>query len=90
VLLAEILSPNNYGETRAHVWTYTTLPSVREILVVHSTRIEAELLRRLPDGSWPEQALVLRDGETLALDSIALTLPVRAIYRTTSLAAQGA
>src|ERR1700690_3239745 len=82
VLLVEILSPNNYRETRANVFAYTTLPSVQEILVVHSTRIEAELLRRLPDGSWPEQALVLRDGEALALASIGLTLPVRALCRT--------
>ena len=87
MLLVEILSPNNYRETRANVWTYTTVPSVREILVLHSTRIEAELLRRQPDGSWPERPLVLRDAEALTLDSVGLTLPVRAAYRTTSLAA---
>jgi Uma2 family endonuclease len=87
VLLVEILSPNNHGQTRANVWTYTTLPSVREVLVVHSTRIEAELLRRLPDGSWPGQPLVVREDETLTLDSVGLTLSVRAMYRTTSLAA---
>ena len=32
VLLIEILSPSNESETRANVWTYTTIPSVREIL----------------------------------------------------------
>ncbi len=85
VLLVEILSPSNYRQTRANVWSYATLPSVREILVVHSTRIEAELLRRLPDLSWPAQPTVLRDGEALALETIGLTLPVRAMYRTTSL-----
>jgi hypothetical protein len=31
------------------------IPSVRELLVVHSIRIEAELLRRRPDSTWPEQ-----------------------------------
>jgi Uma2 family endonuclease len=87
VLLVEILSPSNYRESRANVWTYLTLPSVQEILVVQSTRIEIELLRRLPDGFWPAQPAVLRDGDTLTLDSIGLTLPVRAAYRTTSLAA---
>jgi Uma2 family endonuclease len=87
VLLVEILSPNNYRETRANVFTYTTLQSVQEILVVHCTRIEAELLRRLPDGSWPKQPLALRDGDAVTLDSVGLTLPVRALYRTTSLAA---
>jgi Uma2 family endonuclease len=87
VLLAEILSPNNYRETRANIFTYTTLRSVQEILVVHCTRIEAELLCRLPDGSWPAEPLVRRDGDELTLASLDLTLPVRAIYRTTSLTA---
>ena len=48
VLLIEILSPSNEAQTRANIWAYTTIPSVREILAVHSTRIEAELLRRAP------------------------------------------
>ena len=47
---------------------------------------DAESMARLPDGSWPEQAQVLRDNAALELASIGLTLPVRAIYRTTSLA----
>ncbi len=34
VLLADIISPNSYAETRANIWAYATLPSVREILVV--------------------------------------------------------
>lgn len=85
VLLVEILSPNNYAETRANVWAYTTLPSVREILVVNSVRIEAELLRREADGTWPGQPEMVRDDATLPLHSIDLALPLRALYRTTSL-----
>jgi Uma2 family endonuclease len=87
VLLVEILSPSNYRQTRANIWTYTTLPSVREILLVHSTRIGAELLRRNADGHWPKRPQKASDGESFMLDSIGLTLPVRALYRTTSLAA---
>lgn len=87
VLLVEILSPNNYAETRANIWTYTTLPSVREILVVNSVRIEAELLRRGEDGTWPEQPEMIRGDATLPLRSVDLTLPLPALYRTTSLAA---
>lgn len=41
VLPIEILSPSNETETWRNVWAYTTIPSVREILVVRSTRIEA-------------------------------------------------
>ena len=85
VLLVEILSPNNYAETRANIWTYTTLPSVAEILVVNVARIEAELLRRGNDGAWPEQPVILRNDDALMLDSIGLNLPLRAVYRTTSL-----
>lgn len=85
VLLIEILSPNNHAQTRANVWTYTTLPSVQEIVVVHSTRIEAELLRRAPDGTWPEQAEVLRGADTLRLDCVGFAIPVAELYATTSL-----
>jgi Uma2 family endonuclease len=51
VLVIEILSPSNEAQTRANIWTYTTIPSVTEILAVHSTRVDAELLRRNVDGS---------------------------------------
>jgi Uma2 family endonuclease len=85
VLLIEILSPSNQAETWANVWTYTTIPSVREILVLKTASIGAELLRRNPDGSWPEQPLIFADGE-LALESIGFRIPLAAAYRTTRLA----
>jgi Uma2 family endonuclease len=53
VLVVEILSPSNQAKTWGNVWTYTTIPSVREILVLHTVSIRAELLRRQPDGAWP-------------------------------------
>jgi Uma2 family endonuclease len=87
VLLIEILSPSNEGNTRANIWAYTTIPSVREILAVHSTRIEAELLRRAPDGVWPEEPLILGAEDPLRLDSIDFSAPLAAFYRTTALAA---
>jgi len=85
VLLIEILSPGNESETRANIWAYTTIPSVREILAVHSTRVEAERLCRLPDGNWPETPDVLTQGDLLRLDSIGFAAPVRSLYRTTDL-----
>jgi Uma2 family endonuclease len=86
VLLIEILSPSNEAETRANIWAYTTIPSVQEILAVHSTRIEAELLRRGPDGNWPETPEVVTGTETLRLASIGFATPLAAFYRTTALA----
>jgi Uma2 family endonuclease len=86
ILLIEILSPSNEAQTRANIWAYTTIPSVREILAVHSTRIEAELLRRGADGSWPEEPDILAASDTLTLDSIDFASPLIALYRTTALA----
>ena len=70
VLLIEILSPSNEAQTRANIWAYTTIPSVQEILAVHSTRIEAELLRRGGDGNWPEAPEIVTGSDTLRLASI--------------------
>ncbi len=86
VLLIEILSPNNYAEIRANVWAYATIPSVQEILIVNSVRIEAELLRRRQDGMWPEQPDAIPADGYLELASIGYTAPLSSLYRTTSLA----
>ena len=62
VLIVEILSPSNQAETWTNVWAYTTIPSIREILIVHSTAICADLLRRDAEGNWPERALTIDEG----------------------------
>jgi len=85
ILVIEILSPGNEAQTRANIWAYTTIPSVREILAVHSTRIEAELLRRNADGSWPEEPDILSAADTLALAGIDFVTHLTALYRTTAL-----
>ncbi len=72
-------------DTRANVWAYTTIPSVQEILLLRSSRIEAELLRRGPDGSWPAGPMMLGPEATLTLDSLGFTLALAAVYRTTGL-----
>jgi Uma2 family endonuclease len=85
VLLIEILSPGNQAETWANVWAYTTIPSVREILVVRTASIGAELLRRALDGAWPKRPAIIEDG-AVALESIGFRVMLPAIYRTTRLA----
>jgi Uma2 family endonuclease len=85
VLIAEILSPSNRAETWQNVWSFTTIPSLREILILSSTAIRAELLRRGTDGNWPAASTVIEDGD-LILESIGLTVGLAAIYRTTRLA----
>jgi Uma2 family endonuclease len=82
VLLIEILSPGNVAKTRSNIWTYTTIPSVQEILVVHSKRMEIELLRRGPDGNWPDSPAIVKAPEQLELASIGFMVPAADIYRT--------
>jgi Uma2 family endonuclease len=84
VLLVEILSPTNRSETWTNIWAYTTIPSVKEILVVDSVRIRAHLLRRDAAGNWPERATMIEDGE-LELGSIDFRVPLAALYRRTRL-----
>ena len=85
VLLVEILSPSNEAATWRNIWAYTTIPTVTEILAVRSTRIDAELLRRQPDGNWPKQPDIRRAGDQLTLTSIAMSLTLDAFYATSSL-----
>jgi hypothetical protein len=61
------------------VWTYCTIPTVREILVLHIAEPAAELLRRTADGGWPER--FSRAGSTVDLASIAGTFSLASIYR---------
>jgi Uma2 family endonuclease len=84
VLIVEILSPSNQAETWSNVWTYTTIPSVQEILVLFSIKVGADLLRRRKDGSWPEEPERITDGD-LILESIGFRTPLAEVYRTTRL-----
>jgi Uma2 family endonuclease len=85
VLIVEILSPSNRADTWRNVWAFATIPGLHEILILSSTAVRAELLRRGVDGSWPASSTVIEDGN-LALESIGFAGPLAAIYRTTRLA----
>jgi len=84
VLIIEILSPSNRAETWANVWTYITIPSLREILVLNSTSISGDILRRRGDDTWPEEPESIINGD-LVLKSIGFCTPLADIYRTTRL-----
>lgn len=85
ILIIEILSPSNETETRENVWAYATIPSLREILLVRSVVIGAELLRRDADGNWPEQPEMIGDSGDLALASVDFRTPLAAFYQDTHL-----
>ena len=85
LLIIEILPPSNEAETRENVWAYTTLPSVSEIVLVRSTAIGAELLRRNHDGNWPEQPELIVEANDIKLDSVEFSAPFGAFYEDTYL-----
>jgi Uma2 family endonuclease len=85
VLLIEVLSPRNAADTWENVWSYCTVPSVQEIAVVHSTRVLVELLRRGPDGHWPERPVEVGEGDVLLFESIEFSCPLSEVYAQTHL-----
>lgn len=91
LLLIEILSPSNAQETRGNLAYYATLPSLREIVVVHSTRARVELLARGVNDHWPLDATMIEglDG-SLTLASVGLSVPLSDIYAGTYLTTGGA
>ncbi|MGH7555082.1 MAG: Uma2 family endonuclease [Longimicrobiales bacterium] len=85
IVLIEILSPGNTADTWENVWSYCTIPSVREIAIVHSTRVLAELLRRGPDGHWPEETEKIEPGDLLSFECIGFSCPLAEVYAETPL-----
>ena len=85
VVIVEILSPSTAAETWSNIWAYTSIPSVREILVVHTASIAVDLLRRDAEGNWPAEPTGIVAGD-LTLESISLTVPLASLYRPTRLA----
>jgi len=86
LLIVEILSPSNESDTWENVWTYVSIPSVQEVLVLRSASIAADLLRRRADGTWPEEPIQISRDDTLQLECIGLTTPLAELYIGTYLA----
>jgi Uma2 family endonuclease len=78
-------TPDAPGQ-RTLLWAYTTIPSVREIAVVHSTRVLVEMLRRGADGHWPEEPEQIGPDGTLRLESIDFACRLPEVYAQTHLA----
>ena len=85
VLVIELLSPSNQAITRDNARAYTTIPSVREILLLGTEAIFAEILRRAPGGTWPDAPQRITAG-MLAMESIGLAVPLADLYADTILA----
>lgn len=80
VLIVEILSAGE-AETRENIARYTTLESVREIVLLHSLQRLAEVWRRGPAG-WPADAeLVGPEAGSVRLETLGLEMPFDEVYR---------
>ena len=86
ILIVEILSPGNQDDTRDNIRAYATLPSVQEMAVLSSTRLQAEVHRRDEGGAWRADPEVIGAGERLRLASIGLDIPLVEAYAGTYLA----
>ncbi len=86
MLLIEILSPSNQADTWNNVWAYTTIPSLREILIVESTRLAAKVLTRLDDATWPADTTSVSARGTMRLSSLDFEVPLREVYAGSRLA----
>ena len=86
VLLIEVLSPSNEQDTYENIRAYATLPTIVDLVVVHSTRTKVELLRKGEGHVWPANPTMFGVGEAVKLASVGLTLPLTEIYMGTHLA----
>jgi Uma2 family endonuclease len=79
LLLIEVLSPSterlDRGEKKLN---YLQIPSLQEYVLVAQDKPKVEIMRRRT--SWTVEELY--PGETLTLESVALSLPLADIYRT--------
>jgi Uma2 family endonuclease len=79
IILFEVLSPSNSEDTWDNVRNYTTIPSVRQIVIVSSSRAEAQVLLRDAQGHWPDNPTVIQTG-AVPLARIDFSLAVDDIY----------
>jgi Uma2 family endonuclease len=79
-LLIEIVSPTNKAETWDNVRNYVTLPTVQEIVLISTSRAEADILRRGPDGHWPQNPLHIGRAGPIPLASIGLDMAMADVY----------
>jgi Uma2 family endonuclease len=86
VIVAEALSRENESAVQESFWAYTTVPSVREILIVDTERVCIEICRKGAGGNWEAGPEVVEAGGTVHLHSIEAPLSIAEIYAGTFLA----
>lgn len=85
LLIVEVLSPSNERVTQGNVWSYSSIPSVREIVLLRSDRVQAEVATKDAAGVWPVCRRIYLAGAAVTLESIGLTVAVEDFYALTPL-----
>ena len=85
VLIVEVISPSNEDETWDSITALAGLVSLKEILVVQSERVEAEVYTREDDGAWPRDPVKVGAGGVVRLKSIGCELDMGEVYEGTVL-----
>lgn len=81
ILIIEVTSPSTKNiDRREKLLFYQQMPSVQEYAVVDQHKINIELHRRQPNGSWITYYFDKDDTE-IEFQSIELTMPISEIYR---------
>ena len=80
VFLAEVTSPNTEDYDRgAKLENYKRIASLKEVLIVSHAAPQAEVWRRVVDDTWVSETY--GPGSEVRLASLAVSLPIEAIYR---------
>ena len=85
ILIVEVMSPSNEDDTWETLGALAALVSIKEILVVQSTSVEARVFTRSAAGGWPSEPTVVTAGGVIRLTCIDLDLPIAEAYRDTHL-----
>ena len=76
--------PSNEAETWNSVLAYTTIPSMRDIMVMHSPKVKIEVLPRQPDGARPAEFTQVSD--CVPLPSVMAEFDITDFYTMTEFA----
>jgi len=87
VLVVEVESPTTSTiDRREKLMAYRRLPSLREYVILSQDRIGADVFRRDEEGSWLSEQI--GPDETLRLESVGVTIPLKSLYEGIELTTQ--
>lgn len=81
IVVFEVLSPSNRGETLAKLLFYAEFETIREVVFVDSERVRVTVYRRGGEEWTDFPAAVLGEGDTLQVAAVDIAIPVADIYR---------